>query len=66
MKGKMLLSTKVKKLSAQKKIPLYVLEERAEIARGSISKWDDIVPSIEKVSRVARILEVSVDDLLKE
>lgn len=67
MKQKMLLvGTKVKNMSAKKKIPLYVLEEKAEIARGSISKWDYIIPSVEKVSRVANILGVSMDELLKE
>lgn len=55
----------IRNISKKKKIPLYVIEEKAEIAKGSISKWNDVVPSIEKVSKVADVLGVSVNTLLK-
>ena len=55
----------IRNTSKKKKIPLYVIEEKAEIAKGSISKWNDVVPSIEKVSKVADVLGVSVNTLLK-
>lgn len=62
--GKMLKN--IRAISKEKRIPLYVIEERAGIAKGSISKWNDVVPSIEKVSKVAEVLRVSVNTLLKE
>ena len=61
--GKLLKN--IRAISKKKKIPLYVIEEKAEIAKGSISKWNDVVPSIEKVSKVADVLGVSVNTLLK-
>lgn len=64
MVERILLGTKVKEIARDKKIPLYVLEEKANIAKGSISKWDDISPSFDKVSRVAGILKVNVNKLI--
>lgn len=61
--GKLLKN--IRAISKEKRIPLYVIEERAGIAKGSISKWNDVVPSIEKVSKVAEVLRVSVNTLLK-
>ena len=61
--GKLLKN--IREISKEKRIPLYVIEERAGIAKGSISKWNDVVPSIEKVSKVAEVLRVSVNTLLK-
>ena len=31
----------IRNISKKKKIPLYVIEEKAGIAKGSISKWND-------------------------
>ena len=61
--GKLLKN--IRAISKKKKIPLYVIEEKAEIAKGSISKWNDVAPSIEKVIKVADVLGVSVNTLLK-
>ena len=61
--GKLLKN--IRAISKEKRIPLYVIEERAGIAKGSISKWNDVVPSIEKVIKVAEVLRVSVNTLLK-
>lgn len=55
----------IRSISKKKKIPLYVIEEKAGIAKGSISKWNDVIPSIEKVSKVAEVLGVTVNTLLK-
>lgn len=55
----------IRNISKKKKVPLYVIEEKAGIAKGSISKWNDVIPSIEKVSKVAEVLGVTVNTLLK-
>lgn len=55
----------IRNISKKKKIPLYVIEEKAGIAKGSISKWNDVIPSVEKVSKVAEVLGVTVNTLLK-
>ena len=59
------LMNNIRNISKKKKIPLYVIEEKAGIAKGSISKWNDVIPSIEKVSKVAEVLGVTVNTLLK-
>ena len=63
-KEKYLIGSRVKEIAKQKGVPLYVLEEKVHIAKGSISKWDEINPSFDKVMRVAKELNVTSDDLI--
>ena len=60
----MLIGTKVKEIAKKKGISLNQLEKDTKIATGSISKWDKISPSFEKVCNVAKTLEVTVDELI--
>ena len=64
MVAKIFVGSRIKEIAKDKKIPLYVLEEKAGISKGSISKWDIIDPSFDKVCRVAKILEVEVNQLI--
>lgn len=64
MADKVFVGSRVKEIAKSKKIPLYVLEEKARISKGSISKWDIVNPSFDKVCRVAKILEVEVSQLI--
>lgn len=61
MKEYSTLKERVSKIAKEKNIPLYKLEEEANISRGSISKWDDISPSFEKVCAVAKVLKVNIN-----
>ena len=56
----------VKKIADEKKIPITVLEERVGLARGTIGKWQNGWPRINNVVKVAKELDVSVEDLLLE
>jgi transcriptional regulator with XRE-family HTH domain len=58
------LKERVQVSANSKGIPLYKLEEAVGMARGSISKWDSISPSVDKVKAVAIYLGVTVDSLL--
>lgn len=60
----MAIYERVKEVARQRGMPLYKLEEAAGIAQGSISKWKEVSPSIEKVATVAKLLEVTVDELI--
>lgn len=60
----MLVGTKVKEIAKKKGISLNQLEKDTKIATGSISKWDKISPSFEKVCNVAKALDVNVDELI--
>ena len=62
----MLVGTKVKEIAKKKGISLNQLEKDTKIATGSISKWDKISPSFEKVCNVAKALDVNVDELIGE
>lgn len=66
MGNDILLGEKVKKIAKQKGITLCALEKDTGVSRGSISKWNEISPSFDKVCRVSKRLEVKLDDLIKE
>ena len=59
------LRENIRKYSKEKGIPVYKLEEEIGISKGSISKWDDIKPSVDKVKAAADFLGVSIEELLK-
>jgi transcriptional regulator with XRE-family HTH domain len=62
----MSLQNNIKKFSQLRGIPLYKIEEELGIATGSISKWKEIMPSVDKALGVAKILETTVEELMKE
>lgn len=57
------LKENVKRYANKKGIPVYKLEEKMGIAKGSISKWNEIKPSADKIVSASRILGVSVEEL---
>lgn len=61
-----MLYTNIKKISKDKKIPVYVIEEKLNLARGSICKWNSVNPSFDKVVGVAQILGVSIEELINQ
>lgn len=60
------LYQRIKTLAYEKKISINQLEKDIGIQSGGMCKWDKHIPSVQKVKAVADILEVSVDELLKE
>lgn len=61
-----MLYQKIKAIAKNKKIPIYKIEEELKIAKGSICKWGDVSPSYDKVVGVAKILNISVEELTNE
>ena len=57
--------TKIRSLCKEKKISVRELEHEAGVGSNTISKWDVVSPSVDKVKRVADRLGVTVDELLK-
>jgi len=55
---------KIKRVSKQKGVPFYVLEIRANLSSGSISKWKTVSPSAKAIKRVAVLLDVTADELI--
>ena len=56
---------KIKELCKEQGITLAELERRVGIASKSIFRWDERIPAVDKVIRVARILDTTVEELCK-
>lgn len=61
-----MLFDKIKVLAEEKGYSIYKLEKEAELSKGSICKWNDNIPSVDKIQRVTKLLGVTVDSLLED
>lgn len=61
-----MLVEKIKELCVSRGITIKELERTAGLGNGTIRRWDDSSPALEKVIKVADYFGVSVEDLLKE
>ena len=57
---------KVKSLAAERGMSYNKLEMEAGLTRNSIYKWASSTPSVDKVAAVAKVLGVTIDELMKE
>ena len=55
---------RIKQLCKQNGIPISRLEEETGISRNSIGRWEQSVPSVDKVQKVAEYFNVSLDWLV--
>lgn len=62
----MYIYDKIKKICEEKGMSITYVEKKAELGNGLISKWNDSVPSVANLKKVANILEVTVDELIGE
>ncbi len=58
------LYERIKELAAKQKISITALEEKLKIANGTIRRWGNINPGVDKVQKVADYFGVTVDFLL--
>ena len=56
--------TRIKDLCGLHGMPISELERKAQIANGVIRRWDKVIPSADKLQRVAQTLGTSMDYLL--
>lgn len=56
---------KIRELCKQNNISLSDLEEKAGLSRKTIFTWDRVMPSVDKVARVAKELNTTVEELLE-
>lgn len=61
----MSLKENIRRYSKERGIPVYKLEDEIGVSKGSISKWGDVKPSVDKVKSAADYLGVSIEELLK-
>ena len=57
---------KIRQTAAERGWSLRELERQAGVATGTIYRWDDSKPSAEKLLKVAKALEVSMEELMEE
>lgn len=56
----------IKNICSDMGISITSVEQKAELTNGSISKWDKSEPSAIRLKRVADVLGVPIEHLLKE
>ena len=61
-----MMLTNILEKCKEKGLTLAELERQAGLANRTIYKWDENVPSVEKVLAVANVLGVTVEELAKE
>lgn len=59
------LKENIQRYAKEKNMPIYKLEDEINVAKGSISKWDSVRPSIDKVKAVADALGKTIEQLLE-
>ncbi|GAF41156.1 hypothetical protein FC83_GL000942 [Agrilactobacillus composti DSM 18527 = JCM 14202] len=55
---------RIKKISKEKGWSLQTVAEKAGIGKNSIYRWGTKTPTTENLQKVAKVLDVTVDDLL--
>lgn len=61
-----MLLHKIKDLCAAKGISMKELSEKAGVPYTGLKEWGNSMPAADKLFRVATILDVTVEELLKE
>lgn len=56
----------VKAKCKEKGLSVSLVEKKAGLSTGAISKWNISSPTVENLAAVAKVLECTVDDLLHE
>lgn len=58
--------SKIKSLATRKGVSIYRLERDTSVGINVINRWDESMPSADKLLRVAKYLGTTVEELLKE
>lgn len=62
----MTIYDKVKELATKKNLSIAAVEAKADVANGTISGWRNGRPYADTLRKVARVLEVPIEELLGE
>lgn len=61
-----MLYDKIKEICKEKGTSVTQVEKDAGLGNGTISKWNDCSPTVDKLMAVAKVLKIKVDKLLAE
>lgn len=56
---------RISERAKEKRMSINQLEEKAELSRGSIYKWNSVSPCVKNLKKVADVLGCSVNDLIE-
>lgn len=56
----------VKVLCEERNLTIQKLEEQAKLANGTIGRWRDSKPMAESIKKVATVLGVSMEEVMKD
>lgn len=56
----------IKALAKERKLTIAEVERMAGLTPRTVHKWDKNIPSVDKVKKVADVLSVTVDQLMRE
>ena len=60
------LYEKIKRIAKDRGISVREVERRCGFAYGTLQRWNRISPAVTNVLKVARVLNVTVDDLMED
>lgn len=61
-----LIYNKIKEICKQKGISVTCLEKKAGLSNGAISKWNSSSPTADNLQAVAKILNVTLDEIIEQ
>ena len=66
VRAKTRLTETITRLCAEKKITIRYLEMKCRLGNGTICRWSEHPPSIDRAKRVADFLGVTLDELMAD
>lgn len=57
---------KIQSVAMEKRLSIAEVERRANIGNGTISKWKTSSPSVDNLNKVAKVLDVDINNLMPE
>lgn len=60
-----MIYSRIKEICTKNKISIRSLEIEAGLSNGTVSKWNRVSPTVNKLISVAKILNVEIEELLK-
>lgn len=56
----------IKSIAEKKGMSIAEIEKKAQIGNGTIGRWRESFPNVDSIVKVAKVLNVSVNTLIKE
>lgn len=61
-----MIYTNIRRIAADKGLRIKEIEAAAELPENTMNRWDRCMPAADKLARVAKVLEITVEELLAD